>query len=171
MLKGTSLEVQWLKFHASKAEDGVSISCWGTKVPHALWPKIGGKAEVLSFDISDSHILYSEALFTYNQWLAWPMELPRWHSGKEFACQCRRHGRCGFDPWVGKISWRRKWQPTPVFLPGKFHGFGGWRSTVHGVTKSQTWLSNWACTGTCTHTHTALSNMFTRVATECLWSN
>ena len=27
-----------------------------------------------------------------------------------------------FDPWVGKIPWRRKWQPTPVFLPGKFHG-------------------------------------------------
>ena len=27
-----------------------------------------------------------------------------------------------FDPWVGKIPWSRKWQPTPVFLPGKFHG-------------------------------------------------
>ena len=33
--------------------------------------------------------------------------------------QCRRHE---FSPWVGKISWRRKWQPTPVFLPGKSHG-------------------------------------------------
>ena len=30
--------------------------------------------------------------------------------------------KTGFDPWVGKIPWRRKWQPTPVFLPGKFHG-------------------------------------------------
>ena len=30
-----------------------------------------------------------------------------------------RHKRCGFDPWVGKISWRRAWQPTPVFLPGE----------------------------------------------------
>ena len=28
----------------------------------------------------------------------------------------------GFDPWVGKFPWRRKWQPTPVFLPGEFHG-------------------------------------------------
>ena len=28
----------------------------------------------------------------------------------------------GFNPWVGKIPWRRKWQPTPVFLPGKSHG-------------------------------------------------
>ena len=27
-----------------------------------------------------------------------------------------------FNPWVGKIPWRRKWQPTPVFLPGEFHG-------------------------------------------------
>ena len=36
--------------------------------------------------------------------------------------ECRRCKRQGFDPWVGKISWRRKWQPTPVFLPGKSHG-------------------------------------------------
>ena len=34
-------------------------------------------------------------------------------------CWCRR---CRFDPWVRKILWRRKWQPTPVFLPGKSHG-------------------------------------------------
>ena len=40
-------------------------------------------------------------------------------SGKESTCQFRGHS---FDPWVGKISWRRKWQPTPVFLPGKSHG-------------------------------------------------
>ena len=46
----------------------------------------------------------------------------RWHGGKESACQCRRCWRCEFDPWVEKIPWRRKWQPTPVFLPGKSHG-------------------------------------------------
>ena len=40
-------------------------------------------------------------------------------SGKEPSCQCRR--RCGCDPWVGKIPWRREWQPTPVFLPGESH--------------------------------------------------
>ena len=33
----------------------------------------------------------------------------------------QRHRRCGFDPCVGKIPWRRKWQSTPAFLPGKFH--------------------------------------------------
>ena len=37
-------------------------------------------------------------------------------------CQCRRHKRCRFDPSVQKIPWRRKWQPTPVFLPGESHG-------------------------------------------------
>ena len=42
-------------------------------------------------------------------------------SGKEPACQCSRHKRLGFDPWVGKIPWRRAWQPTPVFLPGESH--------------------------------------------------
>ena len=36
--------------------------------------------------------------------------------------QCGRHKRHGFDPWVGKISWRRKWQPAPVSLPGESHG-------------------------------------------------
>ena len=44
--------------------------------------------------------------------------LPWWLS-KEAACQCRRHKRHGFDPWVGKIPWRRAWQPTPVFLTGE----------------------------------------------------
>ena len=75
--------------------------------------------------------------------LAWPR--PRWHSGKEPTCQCRRHKRPGFNPWVRKIPWRRAWQPTPAFLPGKFHKWAWW-ATVHGVTKSQTWLS--------THTYT-----------------
>ena len=39
--------------------------------------------------------------------------------GKESVCQCRRPG---FDPWVRKIPWRRKWHPTPVLLSGEFHG-------------------------------------------------
>ena len=43
-------------------------------------------------------------------------------SGKEPSCQCRRHERPGFSPWVGKIPWKRAWQPTPVFLPGESHG-------------------------------------------------
>ena len=65
-------------------------------------------------------------------------------SGKESACQGRR---CGFKPWVGKIPWKRKWQFTPVFLPGKSHGqtslvdYGLWshKSVGHDLaTKQQT---------------------------------
>ena len=44
--------------------------------------------------------------------------------------------RHGFDPWDRKILWRRKWQPTPVFLPGKFHGQK--RAIVYEVKKSWT---------------------------------
>ena len=52
----------------------------------------------------------------------YPYGLPRWFSGKESTCQCRRCMRHKFDPWVGKIPWRRKWQPAPVFLSGESHG-------------------------------------------------
>jgi len=52
--------------------------------------------------------------------------------------QCRRHG---FNPWVGNIPWSRKWQPTPVFLPGEFHGqrslagYGPWGCIESNRTK------------------------------------
>jgi len=46
--------------------------------------------------------------------------------------------RPGFDPWVRKISWRRAWQRTPVFLPGELLGQRAWWAKVHGVTKSLT---------------------------------
>ena len=66
--------------------------------------------------------------------------------GKESARQYRRCKRPRFDAWVRKIPWKRKWQPIPVFLPGKFHDRGAWQATVHGATKNWTQLS--------THTHT-----------------
>ena len=53
-------------------------------------------------------------------------------SGKEPACQCRGQKRRGFDPRVRRITWKRAWQPTPIFLPGEFHverslvGFSLW---------------------------------------------
>ena len=43
-------------------------------------------------------------------------------SGEEPACQCRRHKRCRFNPWVGKIPWRRARQSTLAFLPGESRG-------------------------------------------------
>ena len=68
-------------------------------------------------------------------------------SGKESPCQYRRHKRCQFDPSIRKIPWRRKWQPIPVFLPGKSH-----------EQRSLVGYSPWGCKEldttepTCTHT-------------------
>ena len=66
--------------------------------------------------------------------------------------QCRRHKRCRLDPWIGKIPWRRKWQPTPVFLPGQSQGrrrlvgYSPWGHKELGMTK---WLSKRVCTRYC----------------------
>ena len=51
--------------------------------------------------------------------------------------ECRRPG---FNPWVRKIPWRRKWQPTPVFLPGESQDRGAWWAAVFGVAQSWTRL-------------------------------
>ena len=73
-----------------------------------LWPQSGP-----SVDRSAS----------WNCWLLlWVLSFPGSTSGNEPTCQCRRRKRCGFSPRVGKIPWRRAWQPTPVFLPGESHG-------------------------------------------------
>ena len=65
--------------------------------------------------------------------------LPWWLRRWGILLQCRRPG---FHPWVGKISWRRGWLPTPVFLLGKFMDTGAWWAIVHGVAKSWIWLSS-----------------------------
>ena len=70
--------------------------------------------------------------------------LPRWNSGKKSTCQWRKSKRFGFETWVGKTPWSRKWQPTPVFLPGKFHGQRSLAATVERVTEHQMWLTDWA---------------------------
>ena len=64
---------------------------------------------------SSAHLLYP---FLF--WLT--LELLRWLSGKESPCQCWSFRWYEFHPWIKKIPWRRKWQSTPVFLPGESHG-------------------------------------------------
>ena len=61
--------------------------------------------------------LLKELLHSYHL-----MGFPGDSSGKEPACQCRRFKRRRLDPWVGKIPWRRSWQPTSVFLPEESNG-------------------------------------------------
>ena len=51
-----------------------------------------------------------------------------------------RHKRLGFDPWVGKILWRRAWQSTPVSWLENLMDRGAWWATVPAVAKSRTWM-------------------------------
>ena len=69
-------------------------------------------------------------------------ELPKWCSGKESACQRRSRRKCGLDPWVRKIPGRRKWQPTPVFLPGESQG----QRSLTGLQSTGSWRAgrDWA---------------------------
>ena len=71
-------------------------------------------------------------------------------SGKESACQRRRHKRYGFDSWVGKIPWKRAQQPTPVFLARE--SYGQWslvqRLQYIGSPRGGHDWSNLACTET-----------------------
>ena len=72
--------------------------------------------------------------------------LPRWLIGWRICLQCRRRRKCGFDPWVEKIPWRRAWQPIPVYLPGESREWAWW-TIIHSVTKLDT-------TEMTEHTHT-----------------
>ena len=79
--------------------------------------------------------------------------LSRCLSGKESACQCRRSRRRELDPWVSKIPWRRKWQPTRVFLPPEPHR----QKSLVGYSP---WGHKESDTHTHTHTHTHRSTFF-----------
>ena len=80
-----------------------------------------GKFKLCFFELSV--IIFSQ-VFSNRLWLnpqMWDLRvtgLPWWLIGR-VCLQCRRPR---FNPWIRKILWRRKWQPTPVFLPGKSHG-------------------------------------------------
>ena len=107
----------------------------------------------LSFTICQMGLIIISASQRY-------LGLPRWCSGKESACQGRRCRREGFNPWVEKIPWRRKWQPTPIFLPRVSHG-----------QRSLAGYSPWSCKKldttehahiyTDTHTQKKISDLYT----------
>ena len=61
--------------------------------------------------------------------------LPRWLSGKEPTCQCKRHRRPRFNPWIENIPRRRNWQPVQSSCLGIPMDRGILRATVHGVVK------------------------------------
>ena len=82
------------------------------------------------------HILYINKHSSYRFLLG----LPSGTSGKELACQCKRHKRCGFDPWVWKILWRRACNPLQYSCPENTMDRRIWWVTAYRVTKSWTWL-------------------------------
>ena len=67
-------------------------------------------------------------------------------SGNSESRVCLQCGRPRFNPWFRKILWRRKWQPTPVLLPGKSHGWRNLAGYISWVAKSWTRLNNFTST-------------------------
>ena len=86
--------------------------CWMWRGSHThSWWKLKNHV-MLSWKVECLHTQQIQSVYIQFLW---------GHSSEESACQCRRHRKHRFDPWVEEIPWRRKWQPTPVFLPGKSH--------------------------------------------------
>ena len=113
---GTPLQYSCLENHG-----------WRRLVGYSPW---GGK-ELDTTEWFHFHFLWLSLTFFSKHTVVWTSLVAQ--QGKNHR-QCRRPG---FNPWVGKISWRRERLPSPVFWPGEFHDY-----IVHGVAKSWTWLSD-----------------------------
>ena len=89
-----------------------------------IWQNQKTASTIILFYLGHPHLIhpfktnFSEIYYELHILLSFP--------GKESICQCRR---CKFDPWVRKIPPEKKWQPTPVFLPGKSHALRPWQTT------------------------------------------
>ena len=143
----------WLNGHECELTPGVnngqgSLACcspWGHK---ESWTQLSDWTELNWTEGSSMSFHSLIAHFFLTLIFHWA---PRWHSGKEFTYQFKRHRRRGFNPWARKIPWRGKWQPTPVFSSEKFHGqkslvgYSPWGHKESGTTEN---------THTHTHTHT-----------------
>ena len=94
--------------------------------------RVTGTPTRVHLEGSEPHPLWGDRVFFFSKWALETIAAGLLHTGfpgdsDSKASVCPQYGRPGFDPQVGKIPWRRKWQPTPVLLPRKFHG---WRSLV-----------------------------------------
>ena len=106
----------------------LSYSCLETSMDRRAYPwghKELDMTEWLTLSFSHLHI------YPRMQGTIYIYRLPRWHRGEASACPCRRCKKHGFNSWVGKVPWSRKWQPTAVFSTGKHHGqnlvgYGPW---------------------------------------------
>ena len=113
----------WVKKHVHPKEDFVFAWKWCPSLTLGCAGVVpfdpGGCSHWLS-ELTQSLVFWKGIFFSLNLGKPPAMaELLWWLRGKEITFPCRRRG---FDPWVRKITWRRKWQPTLVFLPGKSQG-------------------------------------------------
>ena len=150
-----SKQLSWIRFSFQVFLLEMTSGLWGEKKTVKLWFR---KIVTQAFVEKTPNTLFLHKrrkiiLYDQNVWkevcivlskesLRRPSGLSWWLSGKESACHCRKHK---FDSWVRKIPWRRKWQPTPVFLPGKSHGQ---RSLVgkrvrHDLMTKWQWKQKW----------------------------
>ena len=113
-----STQIRWQS--VSQEDLSPEPSHASTLISHFQPPGLRENAFLLRFKSPSLwYLLFLKTfLYAYGQLTGFPGGC----SDKELTCQSRRHKRCGFDPWDGKIPWRRKWQSTPVFLPGESHG-------------------------------------------------
>ena len=133
--QGVQSYISRISHHTFLRRKGTLPPCSSTPIGNTYWSQSMLTAH------EGIHYLWASKL---KHWATKTLGLPRWLlGGKEFACQCQR---CGFDPWVGRIPWKRKWQPTPVFLLGKSPGqrslvgyspWGSQRVRYDWVTKPQ----------------------------------
>ena len=120
-------------------QDGASASTSILQI--AEWKKEVKRSEPLSLINPFQNVTHITSSY-------FPLEFP----GSDGKSICLQWGRPRFDPWVGKIPWRRKWQPHPVLLPGKSHGLRrlvgyslwGHKELSYGNTYLQKWARKWS---------------------------
>ena len=104
---------------------GLSFWHYNEQVPYTLW--IVNPYQIFSLKYyflfhNQASLFFWSLLLLCQSLLVWCKQewgFPWWLSGEEFAYRCRKWG---FNPWVRKTPWRRKWQPIQIVLPGKLHG-------------------------------------------------
>ena len=117
----------------SKGRKIISAHQTGTEWQYTLHIQHNQKTHIFPKDRQDTLLdleMCGFFLFFFNEYFyifstpsfLFIFDFPDGSSGKEPTCQSRTFRRCRFNPWVGKIPWMRKWQPTPIILSGKSHG-------------------------------------------------
>ena len=136
---GTSLVVQWLRLHASTAGGGGSIPGQGTKIPHALGhgqKKKKKRREVYLFGNTNKGITELKTFRSVSY------RIEGFPGGSEVKASASHAGDPGLIPGLGRSPGEGNGNPLQYSCLENPVDEGAWRATVHGVTKSQTQLSD-----------------------------